>query len=92
MNQNKSLWKTFIRPSLLLLLLCGLLLTATGCTVEVSDKITTTNHKITDAFNFIDVECSDCNIQVLPSENDSVTVVCKEREKDPHKVFIKNGV
>ena len=77
---------------LLLLLLSALVLTAVGCsTAESAGTIITKTHEITESFTAISVECSECSISVLPSTGSGISVVCKEREKYPHKVTVKNG-
>ncbi len=76
---------------LLLLLLPGLMATAVGCsTTGSAGTVTTKTHRISESFTAISVECSECSISILPSSDNSVSVVCKEREKYPHKVFVKN--
>lgn len=80
-----------IRFLLLLLLLWGLLITAVGCSSGSAGEIVTKTHSITENFTSISVDCSKCNISLLPSGDNTVSVVCKEREKYPHSIFVKNG-
>lgn len=84
--------KCTFRGFLLLFLLLSLTITAVGCTTtESAGTITTKTHEITQDFTAISVECSECKISVLPSTGNGVSVVCKEREKYPHQVFVKDG-
>ena len=77
---------------LLLFLLLSLTVTAVGCmTTESAGTIITKTHEITQDFTAISVGCSECNISILPSTGNGVTVVCKEREKYPHQVSVKDG-
>ncbi|MBP3412579.1 MAG: DUF4097 family beta strand repeat protein [Oscillospiraceae bacterium] len=76
---------------LMLLLLLGLMLMTTGCTTEGAGNIVTKTHSISDSFTEISVDCAECNIRILPSEDGSVEVVCKEREKYPHSVSVREG-
>jgi len=84
--------KCTFKGFLLLFLLLSFTVTAVGCTTtESAGTITTKTHEITQDFTAISVECSECNISILPSTGKGVTVVCKEREKYPHQVFVKDG-
>lgn len=84
--------KCTFKGFLLLFLLLSLTITAVGCTTtESAGTITTKTHEITQDFTAISVECSECNISILPSTGNGVSVVCKEREKYPHQVFVKDG-
>lgn len=76
---------------LMLLLLLGLMLMATGCTTESAGNIVTKTHSVSDSFTEISVDCAECNIRLLPSEDGTVEVVCKEREKYPHSVSVREG-
>lgn len=77
---------------LLTVLLSAVVLTAVGCsTSESAGTMITRTHDISESFSAISVNCSECNISVLPSTGSGIAVVCKEREKYPHQVFVKNG-
>jgi hypothetical protein len=81
-----------LRTSLLIfLLLSSLLLTLTGCSTESAGTLVSKTHSITENFTRISVDCSECHISILPSSDGSVSVVCKEREKYPHMVYVAKG-
>ncbi len=81
-----------MKSLLLFFLSVALMLALSGCSTEISSgTIVTKTHEISESFTAISVECSECNISLLPSSDSRVTVVCKEREKYPHRVSVENG-
>ncbi len=89
---SKPMQKKLLLLVAMTLLLLGLSLLASGCSAIDAGKLVTKNYTISESFSGISAGCSECSIRILPSEDNSVTVVCKEREKNPHSVSVKNNI
>ena len=57
------------------------------------DNITyvTNTYQVEDAFTDISVECVECDVRLLPSEDGLCKVVCNESDKITHSVTVRGG-
>lgn len=51
----------------------------------------TNTHSVDETFTNISIETAECDIRLLPSENDSCIVVCDESKEIFHSVSVKNN-
>ncbi|MBQ1977374.1 MAG: DUF4097 family beta strand repeat protein [Ruminococcus sp.] len=58
--------------------------------LDNSEYITNT-HEFNDGISYINVDVDTTNVKVLPSEDDTFKVVCKENKDKPHKVSVENN-
>ena len=58
--------------------------------LDNSEYITNT-HEFNDSISYINVDVDTTHVKVLPSEDDTFKVVCKENKDKPHKVSVENN-
>ncbi|MBR6825007.1 MAG: DUF4097 family beta strand repeat protein [Oscillospiraceae bacterium] len=90
-SDPKFISHPILRTLLLAAVLCLLIAAMTGCSTEDAGQLVTKTHTISESFTRIEVDCADCSVTLVPSTDSTVTVECREREKYPHMVYVKNG-
>ena len=95
MRKSTTIWLIIAAA---LILLGGILFVSVMTTLKwdftkiSTEKYTTEQHELTDAFHSISVNTTTADITVLPAEDGVARVVCFENEKLPHAVSVVDGV
>lgn len=94
MGKNTKIW-LLIAASLILtgcLIFGGVMTMLNWDFAKLSThKYETNQYSISEKFDSISITADTADIIFLVSENDSVSVTCKEREKEKHSVFVEDG-
>ena len=57
-----------------------------------TSKLQTRSVELAEDFTALDLDMQTADLIVLPAQDGKAKVVCREREKQPHTVFVKDGV
>ena len=57
-----------------------------------ASKLQTRSYEIAEDFTVLDLDMQSADLIILPSQDGKAKVVCREREKESHSVFVKDGV
>ena len=94
MRSAKKIWLIVAAALVVLgLLICTVVMSIFGWNFKKlsTAKYETNEHSVTDAFNNISIDTRTADIEFLPSDNDTCSVVCHEMVKAKHSVFVEDG-
>lgn len=88
-----------MKKSVKSLIIIGIILAIIGCAILIfglinSDKnykMITNDYDISEHFTSFAMDYKTANVEIQPSQNDSVKVTCQEREKVRYNVFVTDG-